>query len=133
MLCCWFNRTIQCSDIFLRVDANYTTLEELQQALLRGHVEGILVDTYVADYRKDLFGHSSFMIQQVFDLKSTYGVVMGTDASKLRKCFNKYWKNNAAYRSDFIEKNTNPLLVSTSILFQVNFIFIALYFALISL
>ena len=51
------------------------------------------------------------MIKKVIDLTSSYGVVMGTDAKKLRKCFDKFWKENAAARSNFIQENSNPVKV----------------------
>jgi hypothetical protein len=73
-------------------------------------VDGILVDAYVADARKELF--SPFLITKVIDLTSSYGVVMGTDAKKLRKCFNQFWKVNAAARTNFISNNSNPVVVS---------------------
>lgn len=87
----------------------YHTLEELQKVLLSETVDGILIDAYVADARKDLF--SQFQVTKIIDLSSSYGVVMGTDAKKIRKCFNKFWKENAGARSNFIQNNSSPLQV----------------------
>ena len=87
----------------------YESLESLREAVLRKEVDGMLVDSYVADSRSNLF--SDLSIKQVIDLRSSYGVVMGTDASKIRKCINKYWKDNAAMKTDFINKNAKPVVV----------------------
>ncbi|XP_028409028.1 uncharacterized protein LOC114531613 isoform X2 [Dendronephthya gigantea] len=90
----------------------YTSVEELRDVLLSGTVDGILVDAYVADARKDLFSRSEFLVKKVIDVSSSYGVVMGTDAKKLRKCFSKFWKDNSAVRSDFIANNSSPVQVT---------------------
>ena len=86
-------------------------LEDIQHALLNEEVQGILVDTYVADAHKDLFAHSRFVVKQVIDLTSSYGVVMGRDGKKLQKCFTKFWKENKAIRTQFIEENSEPIKV----------------------
>ena len=86
-------------------------MEELRKVLLSGTVDGILIDAYVADARKDLFSSSQFSVKKVIDLSSSYGVVMGTDAKKLRKCFNKFWKENSAVRSNYISNNSRPVPV----------------------
>ena len=91
------------------VDKKYWSLQELRQAVFAKKVDGILVDSYVADSRRDLFGDLS--IKQVIDLRSSYGVVMGGDSSKIRKCVKKYWHENAAMRTRYIEENTNPVEV----------------------
>ena len=75
------------------------------------NVDGILVDTYVANSRRDLFDDSRLVITQINDLKASYGVVMGLDATKLRKCFNKFWKENNEKRIAYIEEHTNPVVV----------------------
>jgi hypothetical protein len=73
----------------------------------------MLIDSYVADSRRSLF--SDLSIKQVIDLSSSYGVVMGRDASKIRKCMNKFWKENAATRVKFINKNLKPVVVSSDL------------------
>lgn len=88
----------------------YSSLDELRQDLLNKKVGGILVDSYVSDSRRELF--SDFSIKQVIDLQSSYGVVMGENATKIRKCINKYWRENAAMRVNFIKENSKPVEVS---------------------
>ena len=85
-------------------------MEELRQGLLNKKIGGILLDSYVSASRRELF--SDFSIKQVIDLRSSYGVVMGENATKIRKCVNKYWKENAAMRVNFIKENTKPVEVS---------------------
>ena len=85
------------------------SLEELRQDLRNKKVDGILVDSYVSDSRRELF--SDFSIKQVIDLQSSYGVVMGADAMKIRKCIYKYWKENAAMRANYIKENVKPVEV----------------------
>ena len=81
----------------------------LRKAVLSKEVDGLLVDSYVADSRRDLF--SDLSMKQVIDMKSSYGVIMGADASKLRKCVKKYWTENAAMRSQYIKDHINPVVV----------------------
>lgn len=90
----------------------YWSLKELKEEVLNEKVDGILVDTYVADSRRDLFQDSRLLIKQVIDLKASYGVVMGENAAKLRKCFNHFWKENNVKRNNYIEANSNPVVVS---------------------
>lgn len=44
---------------------NYTNLEEIREDLLRGVVEGALIDTYVVAERLDLFQDESLQIYKV--------------------------------------------------------------------
>ena len=81
----------------------------MRQALSSKKVDGLLVDSYVAGTGRNLF--SDLLIKQVIDLRSSYGVVMGKDASKIRKCINKYWKDNAAIRTEYIKENSKPVVV----------------------
>jgi hypothetical protein len=94
------------------LDKQYWSLKELQEDLLGEKVDGILVDTYVADSRRDLFGDSRLLLKQIIDLKSSYGVVMGKDATKLRKCFNQFWSENKATKIAYIQSQSDPLVVS---------------------
>lgn len=96
--------------LLIPVVKKYGTLEELRQGLLNKKIGGILLDSYVSDSRRELF--SDFSIKQVIDLRSSYGVVMGENATKIRKCVNKYWRENAAMRANFIKENTKPVEVS---------------------
>lgn len=89
----------------------YRSLEELKSALLSEKVDGILVDTYVAESRRDLFSDSRLVITQIADLKASYGVVMGENATKLRKCFKKFWKENNVKRMAYIQAHTNQVAV----------------------
>ena len=89
----------------------YWSLQELQKDLLNEKVDGILVDAYVADSRRDLFAESRLLVKQIIDMKSSYGVVMGKDATKLRKCFNQFWSENKAKKTEYIEKHSEPVVV----------------------
>ena len=62
-------------------------------ALKDRKVDGLVVDTYVAGARKELFSEY-FRVRKVFDHKSAYGVVLAGDAMKLQTCFTKYIKEN---------------------------------------
>ena len=97
---------------FLFLVKKYWSLEELRKDVLNEKVDGILVDTYVADSRRDLFSDPRLLITKVVDLRASYGVVMGRDATKLRKCFHQFWKQKAAVRSHFIEEHVEPVTVS---------------------
>ncbi len=70
-------------------------VEDMVSALKVREFDGLVVDTYVAGARKELFSEY-FRIRKVFDHKSAYGVVLAGDARKLRTCFAKFIKENRA-------------------------------------
>ena len=70
-------------------------VEDMVSALKDRKVDGLVVDTYVAGAKKELFSEC-FRIRKVFDHKSAYGVVLAGDAMKLRTCFAKFIKENRA-------------------------------------
>ncbi|XP_028392900.1 uncharacterized protein LOC114517402 [Dendronephthya gigantea] len=90
----------------------YWSLNELKEAVLNDKVDGILIDTYVTDSRRDLFQDTRLQIKQVIDLKASYGVVLGENATKLRKCFKKFWKENNVKRNNYIEANSDPVVIA---------------------
>ena len=90
---------------------HYRSLESLHNDLLNGSVDGVLIDTYTADSRRDLFSDSRLLVKQIIDMKASYGVVMGEDATKLRKCFVQFWKENGKKRDEYIKANVQPVVV----------------------
>jgi hypothetical protein len=59
-------------------------------ALNNHDVNGILVDTYAAGSRTDLFNDPSLRVAKVLDYKMAYGLVTAGHAIKLRRCFQDY-------------------------------------------
>lgn len=57
------------------------------EALNQLEVHGILVDTYAAGSRPDLFNDPSLRVAKVLDYKMAYGLVTAGHAIKLRQCF----------------------------------------------
>ena len=60
------------------------------EALQSGNVSSILVDVYVAGYRKDLFNGTWYAVSDVINYKSAYGVVVSGYAASLQKQFREY-------------------------------------------
>ncbi|XP_073230062.1 uncharacterized protein [Porites lutea] len=93
-----------------RMDGEYSTFEDIFTALHERKVTGALIDTYSAGSSKDIFAKHHFRVYKVLDYSSTYGVVMGKGARKLRKCFNDLTQHvYASEISKHIQMNTEQL------------------------
>lgn len=80
-------------------------------ALQTRKVDGLIVDTYVAGARKELFSEL-FRVRKVFDHMSAYGIALAGDAIKLQRCFSKYIRANQASIYHEIDKVVEPIEVS---------------------
>lgn len=70
-------------------------------------VTGALIDTYSAGDSKEMFAKQHFRVNKILDYSSTYGIVMGKEARKLRICFKEYSEQAFASEiSHHIQKNT---------------------------
>ena len=84
----------------------YTDLRERK-------VVGALIDTYSAGSSKEMFEQEHLRVIKILDYSSTYGVVMGKEAKKLKMCFKKYTEYGFANEfTHHIQKNTEQLKVS---------------------
>ena len=100
---------------FFFQQTEYSTFEDIFTALHERKVTGALIDTYSAGSSKDMFAKHHFRVYKVLDYSSTYGVVMGKGARKLRKCFNDLTQHvYASEISEHIQKNTEQLKVIIS-------------------
>lgn len=90
---------------FSTSEKQYTTYDEIFEALLRGDVNGALIDTYVLGSRKDLFEKPSFRIIKIYDYSTAYGVVLGGEAKKLKQCFKKYMQGHQETIFQTIQKH----------------------------
>lgn len=81
------------------------------QALDQHEVEGILVDTFAAGSRSDLFNKPSLRIAQVLDYKMAYGIVTAGYAIQLRQCFQEYIISYAADIFHNISNNVKKIEV----------------------
>ena len=98
--------------LFFFQQTEYSTFEDIFTALHERKVTGALIDTYSAGSSKDMFAKHHFRVYKVLDYSSTYGVVMGKGARKLRKCFNDLTQHvYASEISEHIQKNTERLKV----------------------
>ena len=93
-------------------DKEYHSLEEITQALLSREVEGILVDTYSAGLRGDLFNRPELEVNRILDYKTAYGIVLSPSSTVLRKCFSRYVTSNKAELFAMIEKKVKPIKVN---------------------
>lgn len=71
-------------------EKEYHTLQDLIKALDEHEVEGILVDTFAAGSRSDLFNKPHLRIAKVLDYKMAYGLVTAGYAIQLRQCFHEF-------------------------------------------
>ncbi|KAL9958573.1 hypothetical protein ACROYT_G035603 [Oculina patagonica] len=88
----------------------YHTFEDIFTALSERQVIGALIDTYSAGSSKDDFENGHLRVNKILDYSSTYGVVMGKEARKLRRCFKAYTEKVFANEiANHIQKNTEQL------------------------
>ena len=98
---------------FVFQDQEYHTFEAIYRALHERKVIGALIDTYSAGSSKDMFAEEHLRVNKILDYSSTYGVVMGKEARKLRLCFKDSTQHAFANEiSHHIQKNTEQLKVS---------------------
>ncbi|XP_022800571.1 uncharacterized protein LOC111338361 [Stylophora pistillata] len=90
-------------------DNQYTTYEEIANALLDGEVTGALIDAFVLGNRKDLFENPSLRIIKVFDYSSAYGLVLSGEAKKLRTCFGKFAQSHKKEIFQIIESHVESV------------------------
>ena len=93
------------------LDNQYTTYEEIVEALLDGEVTGALIDAYVLGSRKDLFENPSLRVIKVFDYSSAYGLVLSGEAKKLRTCFGKFAQSHKKEIFETIESHVESVEV----------------------
>ena len=93
------------------LDNQYTTYEEIFEALLDGEVTGALIDAYVLGSRKDLFENPSLRVIKVFDYSSAYGLVLSGEAKKLRTCFGKFAQSHKKEIFETIESHVESVEV----------------------
>ena len=94
-------------------DHEYHTFDDIYIALNERQVIGALIDTYSAGSSKDLFEQENLRVNKILDYSATYGVVMGVEARKLRRCFKRYTERVFASKiSHHIQKNTEQLKAS---------------------
>lgn len=73
---------------------DYTTFEEVFQALMANKVKGILIDAYEAGSKTKTLSNPLLNTQKVFDYSSTYGVVLAGESVRLHQCSKEYIKAN---------------------------------------
>ena len=89
----------------LTLDKHYRTYDEISEALINGDVTGALIDTYVLGSRKDLFERLSLRVIKIYDYSTVYGMVLGGESRKLKKCFRRYIQRHKRKIFQAIEKH----------------------------
>ena len=92
-------------------DKHYNNIDEVAQALIKKEVDGILVDTYSAGLRGDLFNRPELLVSKIIDYKSAYGVVFSSSTNRLRKCFRRYMVSHKAEIFEMVKKKVKPIEV----------------------
>ncbi|KAL9958642.1 hypothetical protein ACROYT_G035690 [Oculina patagonica] len=91
-------------------EKNYTTFSEVYDALINEEVQGMLIDTYEAGYRKDEFKDPRIRVHTIFDYKSTYGVVLAGNSTKLLQCSKSYMQSHKDEMFDHIEEFVHTIV-----------------------
>ena len=97
--------------VVLFTDRNYSTFDEVYQALLNREVKGMLLDAYEAGARKDQISHKDIRVVKVYDYSSTYGVVLARNSTKLLKCSYGYMQANKAKMFELIAQHIESIEV----------------------
>lgn len=71
-------------------DRPYETFFEVYNALINKEVQGMLIDTYEAGTKRDQFKDPRIRIHTIYDYKSTYGVVLAGNSTRLLHCSKSY-------------------------------------------
>ena len=81
-----------CISIWLRpILGNFQTFDGVLEALKDGRVKHALLDAYAAGSNSDQFlNFPHLKVYEILDFSSSYGIVLGGDAKKLKKCFKLY-------------------------------------------
>jgi len=79
----------------------------LRQALLQMKIDGILVDSFVADYHAELF--DGLRVNKVLKNQKSYGFVLGRRLSttKMFHKFNSYYNLNKNYALSLVMNSTS--------------------------
>ncbi|KAL9957849.1 hypothetical protein ACROYT_G034798 [Oculina patagonica] len=93
---------------------NYTQLGDIRQDLLSGVVKGALVDSYVAAERKDLFDDPALYIHQLIYYRSSFGIVLSGNSTRLQYCFLDYLVKKRSLLTDLVKNYTKTLPRTTS-------------------
>lgn len=111
LLIFWLN-ILKSIPLLLYQDHEYHTFDDIYIALNERQVIGALIDTYSAGSSKDLFEQENLRVKKILDYSATYGVVMGNEAKKLRRCFKHYTEKVLASEiAHHIQNNTEQLQV----------------------
>lgn len=90
----------------------YKGVDDITEALLNREVQGILVDTYSAGLRSDLFNRPGLQVNEILDYKTAYGVVLSPKVTQLGKCFERYLTSHRAEIFEMIKRKAKPIKVS---------------------
>ncbi|XP_031573985.1 uncharacterized protein LOC116307805 [Actinia tenebrosa] len=90
----------------VNTEANYTSFEEVLQALVDRKVTGMLMDAYEAGTKREQFLKSGGLIRihKVYDFASTFGVVLAGRSTRLYQCSRNWMSGHRAEMSAHIAK-----------------------------
>ena len=100
------------NNCFTFLAKNYTTFSEVYDALINEEVQGMLIDTYEAGYKKDQFKDPRIRVHTIYDYKSTYGVVLAGNSTKLLQCSKSYMQSHRAAMYQHIAKFIHSIEVT---------------------
>ena len=71
----------------------------------------MLIDTYEAGTKKHVLNDPKIAVQKIFDYKSTFGVVLSGNSTKLLTCSQVYMQGNKGKMSQHIKQFVESLEV----------------------
>ena len=104
------------------VVGNYTTIEEISDALFQDKVLGLLVDAFAAGTHPDLFNRSNMNPKTIYNYPTSYGLVLSGPMKNAADFFKGYIADNQLYILDLIKKNAVKMeVINIIILLELSF------------
>ena len=75
---------------FINIDESFNSYGDLVKALRNNRLDAIVMDVYVAAYRKDLLAGDWYRVSKIIKHSFTYGLLLAGDAVKLQHHFRDY-------------------------------------------
>ncbi|XP_048579474.1 uncharacterized protein LOC116616082 isoform X2 [Nematostella vectensis] len=92
-------------------DLNFTNFDQVLAAVTSGQVRGMILDAFEAGSRKKKLEAAGprIRVQRVYDYKSTYGIVLSRNSTRLYQCARGFMQENRAAMFARVENLTDAL------------------------
>ena len=97
--------------IFFDLEKIYTSIHQLQKALIDDEIEVVILDAFTAGTHKHEFEHSLLRVAKILDVPRTYGFVLSGDLANSHDEFQSYVKDNENLIFEILKNSTTPITV----------------------